>query len=208
MREAYTLGLRGDDRAQHERLRHRAIALASAIVNAASADFISRTDQAEPVGTEADLARQSAQLLDRACGELHGSVSSQTGGDRSPDLPLTGLATFLEEALPILMHIADAGTPHTVYRLLELLEHLLPLDPGKVFDIAMHAALGGGRRSGFQFESMGADRLVGLVGRLLADHRQVFESEERRGLLVQCLELFAGWPAAARLLYRLPELFR
>ena len=47
-----------------------------------------------------------------------------------------------------------------------------------------------------------------LVGVFLADHREIFENEERRTALIECLEIFmeAGWPAAQRLLYRLPDL--
>ena len=210
MRERYTLGLRKGGSSRDEALRQRCLDLASRIAEAAAADLTARVTQAEMTDDEAVMARKSARLLDRVCGEIHASVigpKDQHGSSESPD---PGLGRFLAEASPLLMCLAGAGTPHTVYRLLESLEYLMPLDPGKVFDIAMHAALGGGRRSGFQFERMGADRLVGIVGRLLADHRQVFEVEERRQTLVRCLELFvsAGWPSASRLLYRLPELFR
>jgi hypothetical protein len=46
------------------------------------------------------------------------------------------------------------------------------------------------------------------VGRYLADYRDLFTDNERRKKLVMCLDTFmeAGWPAARRLLYRLPEL--
>ena len=210
MRDGYTLGLREGGSGGDEVLRHRCLDLASRIAEAAAADFTARAARADMTDAETAMARQSAQLLDRVCGEIHVSVTGKKGRDGSSEPPDPGLGRILEEGSPILMCLAGAGTPSTVYRLLETLEYLLPLDPGKVFDIAMHAALGGGKRSGFQFESMGVDRLVGMVGRLLADHRQVFAVEERRQTLVQCLELFVstGWPSASRLLYRLPELFR
>lgn len=209
MREGYTLGLREEGTDRDAALRHRCQRLALRIAEAAAADFTARSELVERTDAEAALARQSAQLLDVVCGEMHASVTGKDGdGSRKPPEP--AMATFLEEASPVLMCLAGAGTPPTVYRLLELLEYVLPLDPGKAFDIAMYAALGGGRRSGFQFESMGADRLVGIVGCVLADYRQLFDVEERRQILVTCLELFAsaGWPSASRLLYRLPELFR
>ena len=210
MREGYTLGLREDGTDRNAALRHRCQGLALRIAKAAAADFIARAELVERTDAEAALARQSAQLLDVVCGEIHMSATGGQNGDGSRKAPELGLATFLDEASPILMCLAGAGTPHTVYRLLELLEYLLPLDPGKAFDIAMHAALGGGRRSGFHFEPMGADRLVGIVGCVLADYRELFEVEKRRQTLVECLELFAsaGWPSASRLLYRLPGLFR
>ena len=67
----------------------------------------------------------------------------------------------------------------------------MPLGSGKVIDIAMHAATSGDRRRGFQFESMGADRLVGIVKAQLSDYLRVLDVEERRSTLVQCIELFA-----------------
>lgn len=211
MREGYTVGLReGGSSREEVLLRGRCLALGLRIAEAAAADFTARVAQAEMTDAEKEMARQSAQILERMCREVHFAVIGQKGRDGSEETPEPELRRFLEEATPILMCLADAGTPSTVYTLLEVLDHLVPLDPGKVFDIAMHAALGGGRRSGFQFESMGADRLVGMVGRLLADYRWVFDVEERRQTLVLCLELFAGagWPSASRLLYRLPGLFR
>ena len=209
MREGYTLGMREGTR-DRDGLRQRCLGLASRIAEAAASDLTSRMAQAERDDAEAALARQSAELLDRVCGEIHASVvgrKDQGGSGEHPDL---GLASFVSEGSPILMALAGAGTPRTVYRLLEILAHLLPLDPGTVFDMAMHAMLRGGKRSGFQFETMGADRLVGIVGRVLADYRYVFNVDARRQTLVTCLELFAsvGWPSASRLLYRLPELFR
>ena len=70
------------------------------------------------------------------------------------------------------------------------------------------AELGAGRMHGFQFESLGADRFVEVVGIFLADHRDIFNDQPRRAKLIECLDAFveAGWPKARRLLYRLPEL--
>jgi hypothetical protein len=50
--------------------------------------------------------------------------------------------------------------------------------------------------------------MVKLAGRYLADHKEIFDDPQRRGALVETLEIFvaAGWPAVRRLLYRLPEL--
>lgn len=210
MREGYTLGLREGELSLDEAYRNRCHDLASRIAQAAAALLEARTAQAKMTDADVSGVRQSAQLLDQVCGQIHASVIGRNNQDRSDEPPDPGLGQLLAEASPTLMCLASAGTPRTIYRLMQILEYLLPLDPGKVFDIAMQATLGGGKRSGFQFESMGADQLVAFVGRLLADHRQVFEVEERRQTFIRCLELFesAGWPAASRLLYRLPELFR
>ena len=49
-----------------------------------------------------------------------------------------------------------------------------------------------------------------MFGVFLADHRDLFEDAARRTTLVRCLDVFleAGWPAARKLLYRLPELLQ
>jgi hypothetical protein len=117
---------------------------------------------------------------------------------------------FLNELEPILRRIADVATPGTLHHLVELFEFLIPADPPRVFDLVAHALLGSGKTQGYHLESLGADRVVAVVGRFLADYREVFEDEVRRSKLVECLDAFidAGWPSARRLLYRLPELLQ
>ena len=105
--------------------------------------------------------------------------------------------------------MGDLGAAHTIYHLLQILEFLLPANPGRIFDLIAHALLEGGKRQGYQFDSMGADVFVRIVGVCLADHRDIFLDEPRRQALVDCLDVFieAGWPSARRLIHRLPELF-
>ena len=83
-------------------------------------------------------------------------------------------------------------------------------NPEAVFDLTARALLGSGQKQGYQFESLGADQVVKLIGRFLADHRGLFDQQSRRKTLVKCLDVFteAGWPSARRLLYRLPELLQ
>jgi hypothetical protein len=42
----------------------------------------------------------------------------------------------------------------------------------------------------YQFESMGADLFVRIVGVFLADYKEVFEDDGRRAQLIECLEIF------------------
>ena len=67
-----------------------------------------------------------------------------------------------------------------------------------------------GKIHGYQGESLGADQFVRMIGRFVADHRELFGEQRRRAALVSVLEVFvdAGWPSARRLLYRLPEALR
>ncbi len=106
--------------------------------------------------------------------------------------------------------VGDQGSPHTIYYLIQLLERLVDAEPESVFDLIANALLSGGKDVGYQYESLGADLFVKLVGLFLADHKQIFDAPGRRQALIDCLETFlsAGWPAARRLLYRLPELIQ
>lgn len=156
-------------------------------------------------------AQSYAKALNQVCDQLYFASGAFRQGDED-----RGLADneekvkFLRDVRPTLMRIADAGTPATIHHLLALSEFLVAADPPVVFDIVTHALLGAGRRHGYQFESLGADQFVTLVGRFLADHRTLFVDEARRRALVSALDAFieAGWPSARRLLYRLPELLQ
>src|SRR5262249_533432 len=145
------------------------------------------------------------------CRELYfasGAGNSRTNRERP--IEDNGLAVFFRETAPILERIGDYATSGTVYHLLQLLEFVLPVDPGRAFDLTAHALRNCGKRSGYQFEPLGANLLVKLVGIFLADHKELFETSDRRAALVECVEIFmdAGFPAANRLLYRLPELIQ
>jgi hypothetical protein len=207
LRDATISGLQIEPHTDHD-LRHRAQALVMAIVEVAS-------QRLPPLlvikdASEAQIAegRAYVELIDTACQELYFG-SGAAGTDQTSADP-AGMSVFLAEVAPILRRIGDHATPHTVYNLMQLLERLLPADPAVAFDLASHAILTGGKASGFQFESMGADLMVQLVGLCLADHKEIFELPARQAALINCLETFmeAGWPAARRLLYRLPELIQ
>jgi len=49
-----------------------------------------------------------------------------------------------------------------------------------------------------------------MMGIFLADYKTIFDDQNRRTRLINSLDIFmeAGWPAARRLLYRLPELIQ
>src|SRR5262249_18604429 len=125
-----------------------------------------------------------------------GAFRSRQSGEPALD-SLEAKDAFLSDAYQTLWRIADAGTPGTIHRLIELLEFLIPADPPRVFDLVAHALLGAGKDHGYQFESLGADRFVTVVGRFLADHRGLFSNDDRRQKLIACLDAFmeAGWPA-------------
>lgn len=212
MRETFLAGLVGQREPGDDARRHRAFDLAAAIVEAVSKGLAVHYAIDSPNDGDRDDARELAQLLDVVCRELYFSTPARSHGRASDHRPpsVIELGTFFDEAAPILQRIGDYATPHTAYYLLQLLEFLLPFDPERAFDLAAHALRRGGKDTGFQFESLGINLIVRLVGVFLADHREIFENEERQMALIECLEIFmkAGWPAAQRLLYRLPELIQ
>jgi hypothetical protein len=117
---------------------------------------------------------------------------------------------FLSEVGSILRRLGDIGTPPVIYQLLQMLEFLFPASPEECFDLVSHALLDGGRRNGYEFESMNADNFVKFVGMCLADYRSTFRDAKRRQDLIDCLDAFieAGWPSARRLIFELPQLIQ
>jgi hypothetical protein len=212
-REALVLRYGSKDQRDAD-ITHRAQELAAWTVEATAGGFEAYLNRvAGTVPSNADKARGTmfAKLLNNISDEIYfasGAFRSSQG--QEPTLTNDDAKrAFLSDMYPTLRRIADAGTPATIYHLIELLEFLIPVDPARVFDLVAHALLGAGRRHGYQFESLGAERFVTVIGRFLADYRHIFTSDDaQRQKLIDCLDAFmeAGWPAARRLLYRLPEL--
>lgn len=145
----------------------------------------------------------SVKLLDHAVRQLCSAAVPSLG-------TVSGKAQFLIDMEPQLRLIGELAPPHSLHQLFELLDHLLAGNPALGFTLIAHALINAGRRHDYQTESLGADLLVRIVGRVLADHCTIFAEDTLRRQLIEVLELFVdqGWPAARRLLYELPELFR
>ena len=205
MREAFVVGLTGEKRPTDDALRHRALHLAARIVDAATQGLaIHFSGDTQNVGDMAD-AREFAELLDLACRELYFATGAGAGGKESnTSASDRGLEVFFVEVTPILERISEYATPHTVYYLLQLVEFLLPLDPERAFDLAAHALQSGGSRTGFHFESLGADLVVRLVGVFLADHKEIFDRRRTPECADFMLGDFLGSRLAGRTTVTLP----
>jgi hypothetical protein len=214
VRDGLVLGYGGHD--DNEALiRRRCQQFAARVIEAAAAGVERYLAVAPEARNEEEnrCAPLFARLLDQASDQFY--FASVAFRERRQDgesvLTSDGLKrAFLEDNAATFHRIGDVGTPHTIYHLIELLGFLIPADPKRVFDLVAHALLAAGRSQGYQFESLGAERFVETIGRFLADYRGLFEDYGRRDQLVRCLDAFveAGWPAARRLLYRLPELLQ
>jgi hypothetical protein len=154
-----------------------------------------------------------AKCLGYACSSYYygsGAFPERSGEHISPIESDAGKGRFLADTEATLRRIGDIAVPHTMYELVQLLDFLLAGNPEVCFDLFAHALTTSGRKQGFQLESLGVDVLVRVVSRCLADYEYIFRDEDRRRRLIECLDIFveAGWPAALRLLYRLPDALR
>ncbi len=163
-------------------------------------------EEARRAGSCANLLTQTGDQFYFSSGAFRDGQTDENKGLANDDLK----RVFLADNCATFRRIGDVGTPAAIFHLIEMLGFLTSANPGSVFDLVAHALLTAGRKQGYQFESMGADRFVEVIGKFLADHRELFNDADRRGQLVACLDAFveAGWPAARRLLYRLPELLQ
>lgn len=211
LREAFVVGLRSERGENHDGLRHRSQAVALEIAKSADSGLAALYEVEELDEQSKQQARVLAQLLDAVCRELYfASEARKEAADTESALKEEGRRQFFGEIAETLMIIGNNASPRTIYYLLQLIGFLLPVDAGRAFDVTAHALRSGGQKTGYQFESLGGDLLVKLMGVFLADHKQIFADQKRRDALVESLELFmnAGWPAARRLLYRLPGLLQ
>ncbi len=193
--------------------RARALAFFRRAVDLAGDELVTYGDFTNLSEDQIKRAKSAMMIIDHACQQLYfGSGAFKNPSDQSaaPVMTEAGRLTFFTEVAPILRCIGDHGGPHTIYNLVQLLDHLIETDPPAVFDLIAHALLVGGQAGGYQFEGLGVDLFVKLIGEYLADHKEIFDLPERRQSLIECLETFlaAGWPSARRLLYRLPELIQ
>ncbi|WP_455154040.1 hypothetical protein [Cupriavidus campinensis] len=214
LRDALVLGYDSRDDAE-VRIRLRAIELANWVSATTSANLVGFFANPAPDTPAREVANVSSGLLNNLVSQIYfaSGAFDRTKSDRERDSALSTInckREFLRDFTPILERVADVGEPGTIYYLIGLLDFLMDADADVAFDLVARALLGGGRQQGYQFESLGADQVVKLIGRFLADHRVLFDEPSRRQTLVRCLDVFieVGWPAARRLLYRLPELLQ
>ena len=171
-------------------------------------------DQVEGEAREAAIATYRA--AESVIGHLMNQLYFGSGAHADNRESAVGLMSaetmrrFLDDYRPMLALLAASHEPSTHHHLVELYEFLIPGDPAGVFD-ALHALLtGSAAREGYHHESLAAPVIVRMVTRYIADHRSIFEDDNRRAALVEILRLFSdvGWSDALKLLYDLPDLLR
>lgn len=216
LREAIVFGYADGSDPKDVDIRRRAFVLANKCSAAARSRLqVHLTEDARNNEEEAE-AGAAMRLLSHVLDQLYfssGAFKSTSSGEEDHGNALASTAAkraFLEEAWRIFDDVTAVGHPQTVHHLLDMVAFLMEADPERAFELTAKALLGAGKENGLQWEGLAASQVVALVGRFLADHRGLFDRPDRRQDLVKCLDIFieAGWPAARRLLYRLPDLLQ
>lgn len=201
---------------QANRARKRGLDLLLRITRAARHAFQASTE-GEP-GSDGEVVsceltteeiHSLAHILDGVGAALYYECGAYKGDKHRPVAEAVQ-ARLLDEALPIVDELAEVGLARLAHHLFETLEELVPYNPSEVF-LRIAAVIRGGKKSGYQYDSMAEEVLVRTVERYLADYRGIFQDDEQlRRALVEVLDTFvgAGSQGARRLTYGLAEIFR
>lgn len=190
LRDAFSF--RADDT-----IRDKAFALIRTAAAALKVGLIATPSDASVVLAADALAQQ-----------LYFASGAYDGNKDKPRPTANQKAQWFTKVIGTLEDLTTVRHPHSCYRLLETLEFFIDENPLRVFH-AVAATIKDD--SSFQFESMGAEAVVLIIDRYLAEHRQLFLTQPHAlAELRRVLEVFAaaGWPAALHLSYSLGDVFR
>jgi hypothetical protein len=200
--------------AEDSAIRNRAVELFQTIAGAACDEFatiITRTNSPAWSESDAEQLKAVARLADHGAAELFfASGVFVDGGQQEPAVSLPQQQRFYRELTPAIDRLTAVGIPDAVHHLIEMLEVFAPIDPRRIF-LQVSALVESGKRGGYHYESMAAERIVRIVERYLAEYRSLLQEDaECRNALRRTLDAFveAGWPAAQQLSYHLDEIFR
>lgn len=162
--------------------------------------------------TEADRKKWESlgRLMDTISLDIYLASGAFHEQDRLdfPKSPESWSKRFYEEASDILDELAEIKFPSIIHHLLQTLEFFIPVDPKGVF-LRIGKVIHAGQEGGYQHESLGADLLVNILERYLAEYRALLQKDDLcRQTLMYVLDVFVGWASARRLTYRLEEIFR
>ena len=205
----------GDDTdSDQDHLRAKTIAFYRDTVDAVS-DAVGKIYAAHDPAKSAEWPLEvltPAQALIGVIDDMAMRIYFASGGSDSAEHTREGLTQrwrLYRELTPVLDRVAECGVVHTAYYLIRGLENFIRADPAGVFRLIVKSVMASSK-FGYAFESMGADAVVRIVEKYLADYRSVFSDHARLDELMACLNLFvsAGWPEAQSLTFRLAEIWR
>ncbi|MBZ0232825.1 MAG: ATP-binding protein [Deltaproteobacteria bacterium] len=116
---------------------------------------------------------------------------------------------FYQEASALLDALATVKIAAASHHLIETLEFFVAEDPQGVF-LRIAKSVKSATEDGYQHEGLGAQQVVAIVERYIAEYRSLFREEIFRRALLDMLDIFveAGWPSARKLVYKLDEIYR
>jgi hypothetical protein len=215
VRQALTYGPVAKPDPESEAVRGRAFSLTRRLLVSALSTLESLEKQERPSGVWSDqdqaVGRGAGLVIDHIAREIYfasGAFKQEPDDDHVPSQACQ--ERFYHEAKETIDLLCSCGIPSVAHHLLETLEGMIAFDQRDVF-LQIGRVVEGGKRGGYQYESMAADLSVRLVERYLAEYRSLLETDDEcRRVLIAVLDTFisAGWPAALRLSYRLQDIFR
>ncbi len=206
--------LQGDPERRDPRddlIRRRTIAIFERVVLKLSpvlSQLAQPMDLAEP---ERSIAQTTIAILDRAATEIYfgsGAYGMRDGRNteaESPAAPTPEVRSrFLTEMAPTLKALTQVPYPSVTHRLLETLEVFSSDGPETVFRLVTDSLVEGGRRGGYQVESLGAELFVRIIRRYLAEFRSMLALDDdlrqrlMRALPMTSAHTMIGAPARVR----------
>lgn len=198
--------------AENEMVRTRALDLVLRIIQTTRTELKRiETDSAIMESEQGKSDRNNLyHILDYVAQELFFASGAYEGGSEDNALSATQKYRFYLEASIHLDELAQIGLPSVAHHLIETVMPIIAHDPVAAF-LRIATAVRSGGQWGFQYESIAANLVVGIVERYLAEYRAVMrENQQCLDSLLQVIDIFvqAGWPEANRLIYRLDDLYR
>lgn len=218
LRRPLTYGSVSPTQPEAEHIRSRAIDFLLRVTRNAVAQFdrIQEANSDRPTESwapsDVDQAKALAHLIDGVGATLYFASGAfrDRGGDQEEKPTREQEVRLFTEAVPVLELLSSVGLPPLAHHLVETLEYFIEADPRRVFFLIAQTIVGG-RRGGYQYDSLAVDVMVKIIERYLAEYRYLFrEDADARNRLLSILDIFvtAGWPSARQLSYGLEEIFR
>lgn len=158
-----------------------------------------------------DEQRDDYAGLLKGIGEIATRLFFASGAHHAPNAEVKPPdPAFYERALPLLTSLSSIGLPSISHRLLETLNHLMPLDPVRILAL-VGEVVKAGASFGYQYEPLAEDLIVRIIERYLAEFRPALkEASHSPMVLIGILDVFVkvGWPRAHQLTYRLNDIYR
>lgn len=214
-RAASTFGLDSPDDPDKKAVRDRTYELVESILDTlfiryAELETLTQRPDTDWTDEKKTWAQHIVRLIDHIASDVYfssGAYSEKqdSTGSVTPD---EKAEKFYQESSQILDKLSTVSMPNVTHHLLETLQFFIPLDPRGVL-LRIGQVLESGRRGGYQFESLGAQLLVKMVKRYLAEYGDLLQNDpECRRVLMNALNIFVAWPEARQLTYQLDDIFR